>query len=271
LFARRRAGCLRGVLTGSAQLLRGLVDFNRLLRSLVLRFNDLRGENRNGIATRIGRGLVRLVHRLGLDHRHLLVRLLLDEVHVDDVVDDDVVLDDHRPDILRLLKDVRVLVTKLNHDVEARLEEALRWYEYPVRLWRLLVGDIDIDREAVACRRQRRPADMVVAPTPGDPGACPGVPRHPAPADLVLVEPAAIVIDGPRERFVRGKVPAVVLQIDPVAVAIGPPLGIDLGTEDIAVFRMLHPDTMAGERGEEDVDLDRGGGLGGDDANWNWK
>jgi sarcosine oxidase subunit alpha len=64
------------------------------------------------------------------------------------------------------------------------------------------------------------------------------------------------MVDGPREGFVGGEIPAVVLQVDPMAVAVGTPFGVDRRAEDVTVLAVLDPHAMRRQRFEEDIDAD---------------
>ena len=108
------------------------------------------------------------------------------------------------------------------HEVgaHARLGDIAQRHEHPVV--RLLVVSVH-----QVVRRQRRPADIVAAIAPIDPGRRPFVARHPEPAEAAVHGPAAVVIDHPAPivlaRF-GDPVPAPVVGKDPAAVFIGPPI-----------------------------------------------
>src|SRR5205823_4626080 len=85
--------------------------------------------------------------------------------------------------------------------------------------------EIDVygDSRAIGVRRrQRSPADVVVARLPVDPGRSPLVTRDPFPAVVGVVVPAAVVISRPAERLVGDPGPAEVGP-HPVAVLIRVP------------------------------------------------
>src|SRR5205823_13764971 len=76
-------------------------------------------------------------------------------------------------------------------------------------------------------RRQRRPADVILARSPRDPGRRPFVTRHPNPTDAPQPDPASIVIRGPAEWLVRHPGPARV-GINPATISVGAPTASSL-------------------------------------------
>jgi hypothetical protein len=72
-------------------------------------------------------------------------------------------------------------------------------------------------------RRQWRPADIILARSPGNPGRRPFIPRHPNPTDPAEPEPAPIVISGPPERLIGDPGPTRVA-IDPAALCVRTPV-----------------------------------------------
>src|SRR5690606_31655218 len=90
--------------------------------------------------------------------------------------------------------------------------------------------------------------------------------RHPEPADVRVVGPAAVVIDGPGERLVRNEIPAVAVGVDPMPMRIRPPVAFDIdGHPDITVARMADPPPVVAQPVEEQADRNvclLGGGGG---------
>jgi hypothetical protein len=102
----------------------------------------------------------------------------------------------------------------------------------------ILRADIELDIHPGADRlsfindtrtawRQRRPADIIAAGPPRDPGRSPVeiAPREPNPAVIAEIRPATIMVGGPAEVFVRNPCPTVV-GISPVTVGVRPPVRI---------------------------------------------
>ena len=92
-------------------------------------------------------------------------------------------------------------------------------------------------------RRQRRPADVILARSPRDPGRRPFVTRHPNPADAPQPDPTSIMIRGPAEWLVRHPGPACV-GINPATICVGSPTASSLGfawLPDITVVRRFPP------------------------------
>jgi len=88
---------------------------------------------------------------------------------------------------------------------------------------------------------KRRPAIIVGALPPADPGRRPFISRDPHPAITVFKEPAAIVEGGPSPGIIRSPGPAAV-SIHPVAVGgIGFEIGSDIGHPHVAVLRIIDP------------------------------
>src|SRR6185369_9296296 len=77
-------------------------------------------------------------------------------------------------------------------------------------------------------RRQRSPADVILARPPRDPGRRPFVTRHPDPADAAQLHPATVVISRPAKFLVRDPGPAGVA-VGPAAFSVGPPIAGTLG------------------------------------------
>ena len=149
-------------------------------------------------------------------------------------------------------------IRRLNHDRDVALggnhdtPDALRG-EFIARHEGVLVGpDIVIiirpvpDAAATIearFRRQRRPADVILARSPRDPGRRPFVTRHPNPADASQPDPASIVIRGPAVWFVRHPGPACV-GINPATIRVGSPTAGSLGfarLPDVTVVRRFPP------------------------------
>lgn len=92
-------------------------------------------------------------------------------------------------------------------------------------------------------RRQGRPADVILARAPGNPGRRPFVPGHPDPTDASQAQPAAIMIGGPTKRLIGNPSPTGVA-INPAAFGVGPPIARLFGLArlpDVAVFARLSP------------------------------
>src|SRR5207237_1277514 len=68
-------------------------------------------------------------------------------------------------------------------------------------------------------RGQWRPADVILARTPGDPGGRPFFAGHPDPADATQPDPASVVIGRPTEPFVRHPGPAGIA-VNPAALGV---------------------------------------------------
>ena len=129
---------------------------------------------------------------------------------------------------------------------QLRLADIAQRHVHPVV--RLLVVGVD-----QIVRRQRRPADVVAAIAPVDPGRRPFVARHPEPADGAVEGPAAVVIDHPAPVvlvLVGDPVPAPVVGEDPVAVLIRLPVGWHaIRHPDLTVRCMADPMAVSLERG----------------------
>ena len=149
-------------------------------------------------------------------------------------------------------------IRRLNHDRDVALggnhdtPDALRG-EFIARHEGVLVGSdvVIIIRpvpDAAATiearfRRQRRPADVILARSPRDPGRRPFVARHPNPADAAQPDPTSIVIRSPAEWLVRHPSPARV-GINPATICVGSPTPSSLGfawLPDITVVRRFPP------------------------------
>ena len=72
-------------------------------------------------------------------------------------------------------------------------------------------------------RRQRRPTDVIVALTPGNPRRRPFVAGHPDPANVAQAGPASVMICGPTKRLVRNPGPTGI-GVNPPAVGVGTPV-----------------------------------------------
>ena len=218
---------------------------------------DLGGENLHRIGFEIDGGFRGLFKLGGFVDDDFLVDLLFDVVDLDDVVHNDVVLDDDRAKEFGLIEEIGLVFTKDELDAQVWFDEGPDGDEEPVVLGHLAGTDLDADLEAIAFRTQRSPADIIVAAAPGDPGRSPCGTRNPAPAEPVVVVPAAIMIDGPGEGLVGGEIPAIVGKIQPAASRVGRPTGIDpAGAPHIAVLRVAHPDAVRLEFIEKQVEID---------------
>ena len=92
-------------------------------------------------------------------------------------------------------------------------------------------------------RRQRRPADVIVAFSPGNPGGSPLIARHPNPADAAQTRPTSIMIGGPTERLFRNPSPAGV-GVHPAPARVRPPASRTLcfaRLPNVAVITCLKP------------------------------
>src|SRR6476646_10716818 len=117
------------------------------------------------------------------------------------------------------------------------------------------------DRHAIGVARPAwpdgRPADIVVAIAPQHPRRRPGIARHPEPAVVLIVAPAAVVIDRPGEGLVGIPVPAVLVGVGPTPDGVGTPIGRDiLWQPHIAKARMPHPLPVWRQLVIEGVDVD---------------
>src|SRR6266513_439739 len=95
-------------------------------------------------------------------------------------------------------------------------------------------------------RRQRRPADIILARTPRDPGRRPFFSRHPNPADAAQFHPTAVVIGRPPKRFVRDPRPTGIA-VNPVAFRVRPPIARALRfarLENVTVVLRFSPFTV---------------------------
>ena len=139
-------------------------------------------------------------------------------------------------------------------------------------------GDVD-DRAAIEEIVERRtpqirggngrPAQIVAAIRPGDPGRAPDITRHPVPADATVVVPRAVVIGRPAEGLVADPHPAVVAGHGPAAASVGPPVLLVARHEDLAVTGMAHPAAMRAQLVVEEAEAHRDAGArlgGGDEA-----
>lgn len=126
------------------------------------------------------------------------------------------------------------------HDVivDARCRDVARAHKNPIR--RIVVVFVDH-----VIGRQRRPADVVAAATPIDPGRRPFLASNPDPAEVTVEYPAAVVIGDPAPILfpaVRNPVPAPFVRVDPVAEFVGTPAGRTIiGHPDFAPARVMHP------------------------------
>ncbi|MEN3370133.1 MAG: hypothetical protein V7609_2276 [Verrucomicrobiota bacterium] len=94
-------------------------------------------------------------------------------------------------------------------------------------------------------RRQGRPADIVFARAPGNPGRRPFVARHPNPADAAESQPASVVISRPAKGLVRNPGPTGI-GISPMAIRVRSParfFGL-ARLPDVTVVRRFSPGTV---------------------------
>ena len=71
-------------------------------------------------------------------------------------------------------------------------------------------------------RRQGRPADVIVALPPGNPGRCPLITRNPNPANSAQARPTSVVIGGPTE-WLLGNPRAAGIGVNPATVGVRTP------------------------------------------------
>ena len=107
--------------------------------------------------------------------------------------------------------------------------------------------------------RQRRPANVIVAPPPGDPRRAPLVTRLPDPAVILEANPAAIMAGDGAEVLVGNPRPARI-RVAPVAVGVGAPIAFQPpGLPAIAVGVHIHPRAVGRKavvkKGERDARL----------------
>lgn len=91
--------------------------------------------------------------------------------------------------------------------------------------------------------RQRRPADIIFARSPRDPGWRPFISRHPDPTDPAQPEPAPIVISRPAERLIGDPGPTRIA-INPAALCVRTPVARFLRLArlpDVTVIRRFAP------------------------------
>src|SRR5262249_6702932 len=197
------------------------------------------------------------------DMLDLAVGHALDLGDVDALVNDPVVDDGDVGDVARLVDVARILAAVIGVAVEAGFEEALGPHKVPE-----IDADADADvatlvaiaRIEARIRRQRRPADRLIALAEGDPRPAPYPPRDPDPAVLRIRGPTAVVEGPPTPGQVRHPGPPVVVRIDPVAVAVvGPPPGCHARRmPDFAILRAVDPVAVGGQFLMEGIDVDAG-------------
>ena len=156
-------------------------------------------------------------------------------------------LDLHRPvNDAGVAQDDETAVARHVIAAQLRLADVPQRHEAPI----LGVLVVSVDQ---IVRRHWRPADIVAAIAPVDPGRRPFVARHPKPAGAAVVRPAAVVIDHPAPvilGIVGNPVPAPVVRIDPMAVFVGPPVRRHaVRHPDFAVTCMADPMAIGVERG----------------------
>src|SRR6185312_4239172 len=88
-------------------------------------------------------------------------------------------------------------------------------------------------------------------------GRRPRVAGNPEPAIVLVVAPAAVMIDGPGEGLIGVPIPAILVGIGPTADGVGAPARRDvLGQPDIAIARVPDPLPVRIELVIEGVDVD---------------
>ena len=100
-------------------------------------------------------------------------------------------------------------------------------------------------------RRQRRPTNVIVALSPGDPGRRPFITRHPNPADSAQARPASVVISRPTEWLLGNPGPAGV-GVNPATVSVRTPSARAFcfaRLPNVAVIACLQPRAMRFEFG----------------------
>ena len=185
-----------------------------------------------------------------IDHRRVAIRVVGDVRDVHRVADDGHIaraIDDHR---------AQHRCSEIAHAAEAvkgRAGVADRVHPG---------ADADL-RLPVGARRQRRPADVVVAVPPRDPSRPPLIIRHPAPADVLYIHPPPVVIDDARKLLVTHPRPARIGE-SPVAIREGSPARIGIrGPPAIAVAGHFDPLAVGQQCIVEIVEGDIGAGLRG--------
>ena len=136
---------------------------------------------------------------------------------------------------------------RLRHHVTApaRRGQIARRDEHPIgRVVVVLFNDL--------VGRQRRPADIIAAVAPIDPGRSPFIVRNPEPAERTVVRPAAVVEDHPAPIFfcrIGDPIPAPFVGVDPMAVLVRPPIRRQFVRHpDLAPARAARPMAIRLER-----------------------
>ena len=170
-----------------------------------------------------------------IDHRHVAIRVVGDVRDVHRVADDGHiprVAEDHRPQHRRSEIPGAAEIVRSRADVVGRVHPC---------------ADADL-RLPVGARRQRRPADIVIAFPPGNPRRTPLVIRLPAPAHRFDGKPAPVVINDARKLLVAHPRPARVGE-SPVAIRVRNPAALDIrGVPAVAVAFHLDPLAVGQER-----------------------
>ena len=134
-----------------------------------------------------------------------------------------------------------------------------------------VVVAVDPDADAgvgvkIDLRGERRPADVIVALAPGNPGRPPLVIGPPDPAEILQADPPAVVIRDRSKIFIGDPGPARI-GVSPIAVGVRPPIGIDPPRlPAIAVVVDVHPVPVGLEAVVEIREGDTRRGLPGQNA-----
>ena len=176
-----------------------------------------------------------------VNHRHVAVGVVGDVGDVHRVADDRHIarmIHDHEPQHRRSEIAHAAEIVKARPDVADRVHPC---------------ADADL-RLPVGARRQRRPADVVVAVSPRNPARPPLVIRLPDPAHVHHIDPAPVVIDDARKLLVAHPRPARIGE-SPVAIRVRHPVGIHVRRPPAeAVARDLDPLAVGQQRVVEIVE-----------------
>jgi hypothetical protein len=148
-------------------------------------------------------------------------------------------VDDYR------LSEEHVIVAHRHDDVgDVCSNEVSRLAENPIVGLGRVIGD-DL------FRRQRLPADVSSAATPGDPGRSPLATRDPGPSPIIVIDPSAIMEDHPTPHLlgcIGHPVPAPIIGVSPTAHGVRPPTAGHVRNPDVAPARVMVPTAVGRER-----------------------
>jgi len=193
-----------------------------------LRPSDQRGRHENDIAAHDRLGLDAEVG-FALDPQPLngLLRAGAQFVVVRALVDDGCITIGDVGDVGRLIDDGHIAFDWNDSLLDALRTELIRWHErILIRTDVIIIVSPIVDAAAPIEARFRwkgRPADIIVALAPGNPGGCPLRTGNPDPSDVAQSRPASVMIGRPTEWLFRDPGPAGV-GIDPAAIDVGPPV-----------------------------------------------